>query len=172
MPNYINNITVKILIVITLILIPNMYLLYLWYKEKEFIENGYPLSVITFKKEGQLTFISSKSDVLKIIDIEIANNDVKRSIGLMWRIKLPEYGGMLFIFENESNLSFWMKNTRIPLDIIFVNNKHEIVNIQYNTIPFSKDKLNSNKPTQYVIEVNAGFCSKYHVMIGDKVQFI
>jgi uncharacterized membrane protein (UPF0127 family) len=84
---------------------------------------------------------------------------------------MPESAGMLFIFPQEEVRSFWMKNTYIPLDIIFVDASREIVTIQSNTQPLSTEPVPSYKPAKYVIEVNAGFTSKHNIKEGDRVEF-
>lgn len=125
-----------------------------------------------FVKDGQLVFIKKdKKDTIKAIDIEIADNETKRIRGLMWRRSMPDSIGMLFIFENEEPLSFWMKNTYIPLDILFINKSMEIVTIWDNTIPFSEWPITSDKPAQFVVEVIAGFCYNYKIDTGDKIKF-
>ena len=88
----------------------------------------------------------------------------------MYRKDLPELQGMLFLFPREQPLSFWMKNTPLPLDIIFINSAGTIVDIAANTEPFSEDPLPSSLPAQFVLEVNAGFCQKYGVEIGARVE--
>ena len=67
--------------------------------------------------------------------------------------------------------SFYMKNTEFPLDIIFVNKNFEVVNIQKNTVPFSKTSLSSGAPAQYVLEVNAGLSDQWNLEPGDKIYF-
>jgi len=126
-------------------------------------------TVYSFVKEGELSFTNPKGDFIAQIDIEIADNDERRTTGLMFRDKMDESKGMLFIFSTEEPQSFWMKNTIIPLDIIYVNSKMEIVKIQKNAEPFSEKSLPSIKPAQYVVEVNAGFCEKFSVKEGDKI---
>ena len=125
-----------------------------------------------FVKDGELNFIKKNNHgANKQIDIEVASTEETREQGLMWRKQMAESNGMLFIFEHEKPLSFWMKNTYIPLDIIYVNRQHEIVTIQYNATPFSEVSIPSNLPSQYVVEVNAGFCTKYNVEAGDRIDF-
>ncbi len=125
-----------------------------------------------FKKEGELEFISKDNkQQLKKIDIELAENDEERMQGLMYRRSMDDTKGMLFIFEQEENQSFWMKNTVIPLDIMYVNSKMEIVKIFKNTIPFSEKSLPSEKPAIYVVEVNGGYCDKYGIKEGDIIRF-
>jgi len=127
---------------------------------------------IPFTKHGELFFVkASHKDTIQQIDIEIADNDHTRSQGLMYRASLPNNAGMLFIFENEQKQSFWMKNTYIPLDIIFVNSTMEIVSISENCQPFAEWSIASEKPALYVVEVNAGFCYKNGIGVGDRIKF-
>lgn len=123
-----------------------------------------------FKKEGEITFISSEERFLIKIDVEIADNADQRALGLMYREKLEENQGMLFIFRFDEMLSFWMKNTKLPLDMIFVNSKNTIVTIHTNTVPHSEDAYESTEPGKYVIEVNAGFVDHHGIKVGDKIR--
>jgi uncharacterized membrane protein (UPF0127 family) len=123
----------------------------------------------TFHQDGELIFSSSNDKAIQKIDIEIADNEMKREIGLMMRRTMAENQGMLFLFETEGPQAFWMHNTILPLDIIYVNSKLEIVTIVKNAKPFDDSSLPSIKPAQYVVEVNAGYCDKYGVKEGDKI---
>ena len=128
---------------------------------------------IPFNKQGELAFIShATSDTLALIDIELANTDVLRARGLMYRESIPEYGGMLFLMEREQFQSFWMRNTYISLDILFVNANREIVTIHANTTPLCERGYNSTAPALYVVEVNAGFSERNNIRVGDFIQFI
>jgi len=125
-----------------------------------------------FKKEGVLYFLSKvNNDTLRQIDIELATNDQERAQGLMDRKSMTDMQGMLFIFPHAEEQSFWMKNTYISLDIIYINDKREIVSVQKYTTPLSEESLPSFKKAQYVLEVNAGFCDKYHIAYGDKIGY-
>jgi len=88
----------------------------------------------------------------------------------MYRRDLPELHGMLFLFPREEPLSFWMKNTPLPLDIIFIDTAHKIVSISQNTTPFSEQPLPSGSPAQFVLEVNGGFCQRHGIAAGDRVD--
>lgn len=124
-----------------------------------------------FTKQGELYF-QDKAKNLKIkIDVEIAETEEKRHLGLMFREKMDEMQGMLFIFQEEDEQGFYMKNTIIPLDIIFVNLKKEIVKIHKNTTPYSEKTLYSIKPVLFVVEVNAGFTDKYGIKEGDYIDW-
>ncbi len=122
-----------------------------------------------FKKEGELTITDSTANPIIKIDIEIADNDYERQLGLMNRQGMEEMQGMLFIFPAERFQSFWMMNTLFSLDMLFINSSKEIVTIHKNTTPLSEQSYPSSAPAQYVLEVNAGFCESHNVKVGDKV---
>lgn len=125
-----------------------------------------------FIKQGELKFISQDGKkIISQIDIELAANDEKRTQGLMWRQKMEEHQGMLFVMEQQAMQSFWMLNTYIPLDIIFVNEQRQIVTVRRNTKPQSLDPVTSDQPALYVVEVNAGYCQKHGISVGDKIEF-
>ncbi len=123
-----------------------------------------------FIEEGSLSIIKNNDAEVKI-KIEVADDPTEQEIGLMYRTKLPENGGMFFISDREEMKSFWMKNTKIPLDIIYINSNKEIVTIHKNTIPMSKKSLASSKPAIFVLEVNAGFCDKFSIKNGDRIEY-
>lgn len=133
--------------------------------------NIYSQRKFDFKKEGELTFQSADGKFISKIDIEIADDMVERAVGLMYRESLGHNQGMLFIFPTEEYQSFWMRNTMIPLDIIFVNKKMEIVTIHKNTTPFSEKSYPSTEPSIYVVEVNAGYTEKFDIKEGDKINW-
>jgi len=130
------------------------------------------LNEYTFKKEGELTFYSEDNKPIAKIDIELADTEYERQLGLMKRKSMEENQGMLFIFPDEQIRSFWMRNTFISLDMIFVNSKKEIVTIHKNTRVLSSESYPSTEPAVYVIEVVAGFTDKYNIKVGDKVVWM
>lgn len=139
---------------------------------EEYLKNTPTTTAPVFKKEGELSFIKKDNQQeIKKIDIEIADSEGERQQGLMYRTQMADSQGMLFIFPETEMQSFWMKNTLISLDILFVNEKMEIVTIQKYAQPKSEQSLRSTKPAKYVIEVNAGFCDRYQVSEGDLVKF-
>lgn len=124
----------------------------------------------TLEYSRSISFLTASGDTLSTIDVAVADDDSERNEGLMDVRDLPKTKGMLFIFDNEQPRSFWMANTPLPLDIIFVNSKSEIVRIHHSTQPFSEKNLASGKPAQYVIETNAGYCIANDIQEGMKVS--
>ena len=125
---------------------------------------------VTFKKEGELTIL--KSDSTKVLlDIEIADTDYDIQTGLMYRNAMENNQGMLFVFDDYTERYFYMKNTRIPLDLIFINDTYKIVSFQKNAKPFNESSLPSNAPAKYVLEVNAGLVNKWGITIGETINY-
>jgi uncharacterized membrane protein (UPF0127 family) len=124
-----------------------------------------------FQKEGILHFINEEGDTLRTIDIEIADTESERTIGLMHRRSMPDTQGMLFIFEEEERRSFWMRNTLIGLDIMFIRANGEVESIAKYTVPLDERSIPSKGPSTYVLEVIEGFCDRYGVKEGTKVAY-
>jgi hypothetical protein len=104
-------------------------------------------------------------------DVEIADDDQERALGLMYRTSLPENGGMLFDFTHDvSEHSMWMKNTLIPLDIAFIAADGTIVRIAAMTTPRSLQSISSGAPVAAVLEVNGGRFEALGVKAGDRVR--
>ena len=104
--------------------------------------------------------------------VELAETREKQALGLMFRDSLEENHGMLFIFPDEAPLSFWMKNSRIPLDIMYFDKDLKLVSISANTPPCRVSRCPSypsTAPAQYVLELNAGTAAKLGVGIGDRL---
>jgi uncharacterized protein len=119
--------------------------------------------------QAQVTLHSQNGTPIRV-SVEIADTDEKRALGLMYRQELPESHGMLFFFPRQELQSFWMKNTPLSLDIIFIDATRTIVSIAANTTPFSEKLLPSGKPAQFVLEVNGGFCQRHGVAVGNRVE--
>ena len=105
------------------------------------------------------------------INVEIADDSNKMEKGLMYRESLDENAGMLFIFENEDYELFWMKNTLITLDMIFIDKNFEIIDIKH-AVPCKAEPCvlyKPAKPAKYVLEVNGGFAAKNDIKTGDKL---
>jgi hypothetical protein len=106
-------------------------------------------------------------------DVELAITDEEQMRGLMFRNYLDPKRGMLFVFGGESESSFWMKNTLIPLDIIWINENKEVVFISENTQPCKEDfcpTINPNQKAKYVLEINAGISKEIGLKVGDELE--
>ncbi|MCF6216810.1 MAG: DUF192 domain-containing protein [Emcibacter sp.] len=119
-------------------------------------------------EHGELSILS-KGQSHKF-DVEIAQSFEQRARGLMFRRKMPEKNGMLFLFENNQMVTMWMENTYIPLDIIFLNAKGIIMHIVKSTVPESRDYINSTVPVISVLEVNGGVTDNLNIQVGDKID--
>ena len=101
--------------------------------------------------------------------VEIADTPEKRSLGLMYRTELAADAGMLFDFSHMAPVAMWMKNTYIPLDIVFINADGVIVNIVERAIPETLTPIHSRGPVLAVLELNSGTCARKGIRPGDKV---
>ena len=116
----------------------------------------------------QTVEIASKTGV-HIFAVEIADNDADRAKGLMYRKELPEGRGMLFDFHRDQEVSFWMQNTYIPLDMIFIRGDGRILRIEENTEPLSTRLIPSRGAVRAVLEVIGGTSRKLGIAPGDRV---
>jgi len=127
---------------------------------------------VPFTKNGELRFLDGKTDkLLSKIDIEVADTPDKEQLGLMFRHSMADSLGMLFVFDVEEEQSFWMKNTYIPLDIIYVNAKKQIVSIAADCKTLNEESIPSNGVSKYVVEVNGGYAVKNGLKKNDKIDF-
>jgi uncharacterized membrane protein (UPF0127 family) len=125
-----------------------------------------------FRRDGEVVFKKRENNQeIVTIAVEIMDDEAERALGLMYRDSLPQQSGMLFLFPMEAPMAFWMKNTRFSLDIIYINENKEVVDIAKGTIPYSLEQVPSRLPAQYVVEVPAGFTDKYGIRIGDYLIF-
>ena len=104
-----------------------------------------------------------------VVRIEIADDSREQVRGLMYRTDLAADAGMLFLFGEERPRAFWMKNTPLPLDIIYIAKDGRIVSIAEHTTPFSTATIPSGAPAQSVLEVNGGYARRNGVRVGDRV---
>lgn len=106
-----------------------------------------------------------------LVYLEKADTQKKQEIGLMYRRHMDSNMGMIFPFLIERTAFMWMKNTYIPLDMMFYDEQHEIRHIHLNARPFDETIIKSPMPVSGVIEVNAGFVEQNNISIGDKIIF-
>ena len=104
-----------------------------------------------------------------IFEVELALRRDQFGQGLMFRRQMAEDAGMLFILPRPQTLNMWMKNTYLPLDMLFLNNAGEIVKIAERTVPLSTDRIPSGRPVKGVLEVNAGTAERLGLAVGDRV---
>lgn len=132
------------------------------------IFNFFLISFYTFSKEKIEVNIYNKNITF---NVEVAKTIEERRTGLMYRKKLLNNEGMLFIFPREKIIQLWMKNTYIPLDVIFISENKVIVDIKKNMEKLSETIVKSKVKSRYALEFNAGLINKLDIEIGDKVLF-
>ncbi len=125
---------------------------------------------ISFQKEGDL-YLLKAGDTLKKISIEFAETDYEQQTGLMYRKSMEDNQGMLFLYPSEAMRSFYMKNTYIPLDIIFYSKDSAVVSFQENATPLDESSLPSEAPAKFILELNAGKVNQWNIEVGDKMTF-
>jgi len=157
-------------------------------KIKRFILTGFSLGIIfscadndkntsietdeiQFTKEGELYLLKAE-DTIQKLDIELAETSYEQQTGLMYRKSMEANQGMLFVYSTETMHSFYMKNTNIPLDLIFFNKDSSVVSFQENAKPLDETSLPSKVPAQYILEVNAGKVKEWKLAEGDKMLFL
>ena len=119
-------------------------------------------------KRSSLTITAGGRDLK--FEVDLATNDAERSRGLMFRKELGAYEGMLFDFYQEMQVSFWMKNTLIPLDMVFIAGDGTIKHVHANATPLSTDTIPSQFPVRAVLEINGGSARLLGIKPGDKVK--
>lgn len=126
---------------------------------------------VPFRNDGTLSIQHADGKPVATLNIEIADTDQTQEQGLMNRRALPKDSGMWFMFGNEEPRTFWMANTYLSLDIIFVNAKMEIVTVNKYAQPLSTDGVSSTGPAQYVLEVPGGYADEKGLIEGMVIQF-
>lgn len=128
------------------------------------------LSVIVF-----LFLVSNAfAEELKVADkatyqVKIVQTMEEKLKGLMFVKKLPENQGMLFDFRGYSSVAMWMKNTYISLDMLFIDCNFKVTDMHQNATPLSLEKISTDKPFCFVLEINGGQVLKQNISIGDKI---
>ncbi len=118
----------------------------------------------------QLQFLDKQSHQLKAtFEVALALDVQTQAQGLMYRKSMPRNQGMLFVFAENLQTGFWMKNTYISLDMIFMDQQGFIVDIKPNTQPLSEQEIIPIKPYRYCLELNAGMVAQHNIAIGDKM---
>jgi hypothetical protein len=104
-----------------------------------------------------------------LLNVEVADTETQREQGLMFRRSISANQGMIFLFDSEHEITMWMKNTYIPLDMVFIGSDWRIRHIAYDAEPFSTDVISSMRPASRVLEIGAGQAKKLGLAVGDSV---
>jgi uncharacterized protein len=128
------------------------------------------LQVSACQAQPQVTIVTAGGRELTF-QVEVADTPAKRELGLQYRRDLAMDRGMIFLFPAESELSFWMKNTPISLDIIFISKDLKIVGIVEQAVPFSTNSRSVTGASQFVLEINGGLSKRHGIKAGDSVRF-
>lgn len=144
---------------------------YLNERNKEFVSGSKNTPKPIVLASGSVTFFDAQKNKSVQIFVDIAENEYQQSKGLMFQESFPDNQGMLFTYETEMQRFFWMKNTPVPLDIIYINGALKVVKIHKNTQPYSESIYASEEVAQFVVEVNAGFCDRYGIELGHSISW-
>jgi len=106
------------------------------------------------------------------LELEIADSAGERQLGLMYRREMPRNHGMLFIFDEEAPRGFWMKNTYIPLDMLFIDSNGRVVSIVEQAVPLTETMRNSTAPAKYVLEIVGGAAKEWGITAGTRIAFL
>ncbi|MFQ5683435.1 MAG: DUF192 domain-containing protein [Candidatus Binatia bacterium] len=128
------------------------------------------LAVLACGADPRVTILTQSGHELAV-HVEIADTPEMRSRGLQYRRELDGDQGMLFIFPTERVHSFWMKNTPIPLDMIFIRSDGRVVGVVHNAVPFSTVSRSVSAPSQFVLEIKGGLARRIGIKGGDLVRF-
>lgn len=128
-------------------------------------------SVATLRAEiWEVSFYGKDGKRLCSFSAETAITPEEQEMGLMFRKSLNRNGGMLFVFKDDGYRYFWMKNTYIPLDFVFINSKMEVANIHRHARPFDEAGIPSGTPVKYVLEINEGTADGCSIKAGTRVR--
>ena len=130
------------------------------------------LLLLTGLAYGESLMLSFDDQRRFYLQVEVAGSVAERQRGLMWRKHLPLHHGLIMLYPRPRKVAIWMKNTYIPLDILFLNKEMEIVSIAENAEPLSLQHIHSNGKVAAVLEINAGMVSSLGLRQGMKLQFI
>ena len=135
------------------------------------IESTPPTASTAFRDDALVRISTPDGKAKGDFSVEIAATEASRTQGLMGRTSMRQDQGMLFLFENAEERAFWMANTPLPLDIIFMNEKKEIIRIHRSATPYSEESLPSGSPAKYVLEINGGVCERQGILEGDRIDW-
>ena len=108
---------------------------------------------------------------MQVFSLRVATTKAQHTKGLMFIESMLENEGMIFVNAEPKVPRFWMRNTYIPLDIIFIDELHNIIHIHENAIPLDESIISHTSAAKYIVEVNAGMCKKLGIAVGQKLSF-
>ncbi len=120
-------------------------------------------------KDTDIVILQTQSGEVEIA-VELAATPESRAKGLMFRRHLGKYNGMLFLYDFDHEVQMWMKNTILPLDMIFIRRDGVVHRIEHHTQPFSEQIISSHGPVRAVLELNAGSAAAFNLQPGDKIR--
>lgn len=126
----------------------------------------------TFEQEGTLALLNEQNDTLATIAIELAERPEEIQYGMMYRKSMDPQTGMLFLMGQERPQSFYMKNTFVSLDILYINKAGEIVKIIERAKPLNEQGLRSERPASLVLEVIGGFSEQHGIEEGHRIKWV
>ncbi|GAB5551488.1 MAG: DUF192 domain-containing protein [Saprospiraceae bacterium] len=126
---------------------------------------------LTFKHQATVFFQNDAEQNYATFKVEVADTEEKQTQGLMHRTAMKADQGMLFIMEEEEIHSFWMDETYLSLDVVFIDTNKEVVFIAKGTEPKSQEPIRSLSPSQYVLEIMAGTADQAGIKVGDQVSW-
>ena len=124
------------------------------------------------REDGTLEFLAPNGEATVAITIEIADTLMARARGLMGKRTLDDTMGMLFVYKSAGNRVFWMRNTVMSLDILFISETNRVINIARQTQPISDTRYHSKAPAKFVVEVISGFCDRHGIKKGTQVRWV
>ncbi len=127
-------------------------------------------SSINLEAKSAGIFIHSSNGNRHLFKVELAVNEESQRKGLMNRLSLPAFQGMLFVFPKEQVVKMWMENTLISLDMLFINKEGKIIYIEHNAVPLSKKTLGPDTPVKSVLEIKGGASKELGIKIGDTIS--
>jgi uncharacterized membrane protein (UPF0127 family) len=127
------------------------------------------LLIVACRDRGPVALIHTAGGPVRVA-LEVARTPEQLAQGLMYRTSLAEGAGMLFVFPEDEDHGFWMKNTLIPLDMIFIEAGGRVAGVRANATPLSTATVGIGKPSRYVLEVPGGWAARAGIAAGDRVE--
>lgn len=124
-----------------------------------------------FRKDGSLDILAPDGSVKTSFDLEIVEAESEVSQGLKYRDTMADNQAMLFILDGQGPSGFWMQDTYLSLDMLFIDREQNIFQIETHTTPFSEERIEPEKINKYTLEIKAGIAEKLNIQKGDKIRW-